>query len=187
MGPLLSEIKSKIEFSENDSLTVREVKRLLAADMSSRYQDTDVVAVLNIASFLDPRFKTLAHLPCSTQEETIEKLKDAMLDECGGSSPEIQDPQPHHTRSTTEATVVRGQATQDLPAAKRKKPHPLEKLLGSKFQDRPSGSSSPSRSEAVSSEIGRYKVEKPIELRERPLSWWKVRRDTYVSKFVHNG
>ena len=40
-----------------------------------------------------------------------------MLGECGGSSPEIPDPQAH---TTTEATVVGGQEMQDLPGAKRK-------------------------------------------------------------------
>ena len=57
VGSLLSEIKFKIEFSENDSPTVREVKRVLAADMCSRYRDTDVVQAFNMASFLDPRLR----------------------------------------------------------------------------------------------------------------------------------
>jgi len=111
VGPLLSEIKSKTEFSESDSPTVREVKRVLAADMNSRYRDKEVVQVFNMASFLDLCFKTLAELPCSIQEETVENLKDTMLGECGGSSSEIPDPQAH---TTTEATVVGGQETQDL-------------------------------------------------------------------------
>ena len=80
MGPLLSEIKTKIEFNESDS-PVCEVKKVLATDMSSWYQDEDVIQVLNIASFLDPRLKTLAHLPPSTQDETVEKLKEIMPEE----------------------------------------------------------------------------------------------------------
>lgn len=42
-----------------------------------------------------------------------------MLQECGGSIPEIPEPQVH---TTTEAKVVRCQETQDLPAAKRESP-----------------------------------------------------------------
>ena len=166
VGPLLSEIKTKIEFNESDSPTVREVKKVLATDMSSRYQDEDVIQVLNIASFLDPRFKTLAYLPHSTQDQTVEKLKEIMLEE-------TPDPSAY---TTTKATVVQGQESsqemQDYPAAKRIKQHPLEKLLGSKFQDRPTGSSSPSRSETITSEIGHYKVEMPTELSAKPLRWW---------------
>ena len=67
----------------------------------------------------DPQFKTLAHLPCSLQEETTENLKDTMLQECGGSSPEIPEPQVH---TITKDKVVRGQETQDLPVAKRESP-----------------------------------------------------------------
>ena len=38
VGPLLAEIRNKIEFHEDDSNTIREVKRVLANDMDSRYQ-----------------------------------------------------------------------------------------------------------------------------------------------------
>ena len=67
--------------------------------MSSWYQDEDVIQVLNIASFLDPRLKTLAHLPPSTQDETVEKLKEIMLEE-------TPDPSAY---TTTKSTVVQGQ------------------------------------------------------------------------------
>ena len=97
-----------------------------------------MVHVLNISSFLNPCFKTLAHLPLSTQDETIEKLKDILL-ECLEVTPNS----PAHT--FTEATVEQGQLGEETqqncpqcPAGKCRKVHPLEKLLGSKFRtDRP--------------------------------------------------
>ena len=59
VGPLLSEIKAKIEVSCDDGSIIKGVKEILAIDMNKRYQDDEVVSVLNILSFLDPQFKTL--------------------------------------------------------------------------------------------------------------------------------
>ena len=56
-GPLLAEIWAKVEFTEDDTPTLCEVKKVLATDMHTRYQDRRVTEVLNISSFLDPRFK----------------------------------------------------------------------------------------------------------------------------------
>lgn len=78
--------------------------RVLAADMRSRYQNPDVVQLLNIASFLDPHFKTLGHLPCQSQDETVEKLKEVMLERCSTTSPEAPD---SLARTTTPEFVGR--------------------------------------------------------------------------------
>ena len=65
--------------SDTDSVAVRNVKSLLAADMSTRYQDTGISSLLNKASFLDPRFKTLAHLSTVEQEETVDNIIQDLL------------------------------------------------------------------------------------------------------------
>ena len=54
--------------------TIRNVKRLLAADMSTRYQSKGVSLLLNKASFLDPCFKTLVHLSAVDKEETVDSI-----------------------------------------------------------------------------------------------------------------
>lgn len=59
LGPLFAAIRAKLVHLDTDSVAVRNVKSLLAADMSTRYQDTDISLLLNKATFLDPRFKTL--------------------------------------------------------------------------------------------------------------------------------
>ena len=74
LGPLFTEIRSKLRPSESDSTAVRQFKNALAIDMDKRYQDPDVSLILNKASFLDPRFKSLAHLPASSQEETVDSV-----------------------------------------------------------------------------------------------------------------
>ena len=45
------------------------IKKVLATDMHTRYQDREVTEVLNISSFLDPRFTTVAHLTEDVQEK----------------------------------------------------------------------------------------------------------------------
>ena len=54
LGPLLAEIRAKVEFTEGDTPTVRKVKKVLATDMHTRFQDRRVTEVLNISSLLDP-------------------------------------------------------------------------------------------------------------------------------------
>ena len=49
--------------------------------MNSRYQDENVLAVLNKASFLDPRFKTLAHLP-SYKQDAVDSILDDLVESC---------------------------------------------------------------------------------------------------------
>jgi len=48
--------------------------------MTTRYQDPTVSLCLNKASFLDPRFKTLAHISRSHQEEVIKNISDELVD-----------------------------------------------------------------------------------------------------------
>ena len=48
-------------------------------DMGTRYQDPIVSLCLNKASFLDPRFRTLAHISRSQQEEVIKVISDELV------------------------------------------------------------------------------------------------------------
>ena len=51
VGPLLSGIKAKIETSHNDLPIIREVKKILAADLDKRYNNPDIVSLLNVSSY----------------------------------------------------------------------------------------------------------------------------------------
>ena len=79
-GPLLAEICAKVEFTEDNTPTLCEVKKVLATDMHTRYQDRRVTEVLNISSFLDPRVKTLAILTEDVQAKTGDSVKEEMLE-----------------------------------------------------------------------------------------------------------
>ena len=164
-----AEVRAKIEFAPNDTPVVREVKKVLASDMHTRYQNREVIEVLNISSLLDPRFKTLAHLSEEVQEETFHCLKEAMMEQFDESP-------------STSMCSDNPAAAPDPPPPKKSKSNSLQQLLGNKFQDANSlGSSSTVATidEIVSSEISRYKAEKPAGLDEKILLWWKARRDAY--------
>ena len=138
--------------------------------MYIRYQDREVNEVLDIASLLDPRFKTLAHLSEDFQEKTFDSLKEAIMQLIDSSSTSSQKP-----------------AEVDLPGSavtppKKTKSNPLQKLLSNKFQSTISSgfsSTAATHDEIITSEISHYKAEKPVKLNENILLWWKARKDTY--------
>ena len=165
LGPLFNEIRSKVISSDGDSTAVRQFKNALAADMDKRYQDPDVSLVLNKASFLDPRFKSLAHLPVASQEETV----DSVIAELTQTLHVVS--QPVHSSTERES---------DGSPAKKKKSC-LEKLLGEKFQTEPqsTGVVTVSRDELVQAEVSRYKIEPILRLSKKPLEWWSSRTHAF--------
>ena len=80
LGPLLSEIKKRLGADANDSVAIQAFKKALRDDMDSRYIHPEVKVLLNKASFLDPRFKTLKHLSCIQQEEVSDMLFDEVVE-----------------------------------------------------------------------------------------------------------
>lgn len=106
--------------SDGDSTAVRQFKNALATDMDKCYQDPDASLVLNKASFLVPRFKSLAHLPAASQEETV----DSVIAELTQTLHMVV--QPVHSSSEQESN-----------SSPTKKKCCLEKLLGEKFQTEP--------------------------------------------------
>ena len=129
--------------------------------MDKRYQDPDVSLILNKASFLDPRFKSLAHLPATSQEETVDSVIDELTQTLHMAA--------HPVCSSTE------QESEGSPAKKKKTC--LEKLLGEKFQTEPlsPGVVTVSREELVQVEVSRYKSEPPLQ----PLEWWSSHRHAF--------
>ena len=151
--------------SDGDSTAVRQFKNALATDMDKRYQDQDASVVLNKASFLDPCFKSLAHLPAASQEETV----DSVIAELRESL--------HMAAQPVSSST--GQESEGSPTKKKKTC--LEKLLGEKFQTEPqsTGVVTVSRDELVQAEVSRYKSEPILRLSKKPLEWWNTRKHAF--------
>ena len=75
--PLYKAIQDKLIANVEDSAAIQRFKQLLTADMGSRYQDQAVS--LCLTSFLDPRFKTFAHLSHIQQAEVSKSISDELL------------------------------------------------------------------------------------------------------------
>jgi len=169
LGPLYSAIKDKSSPTNDDSPAVQRFKLLLAIDMSTRYQDPTVSLCLYKASFLDPKFKTLAHISKSQQEEVIKDISDELVDIVVyvSSGEECEDVVVTEVSDLTEETQE---------SAPHKKPRLalLEKLPGKRFEDQSaaSGATAVSRSENVQAEISQYKGMPVIGLGEKPLQSW---------------
>ena len=77
-----------------------------------------------------------------------------------------------------EITEIGSNSDEDSspPTSKREKTHPLQELLGSKFQlnsSSPCATTTVSNKDVILFELARYNTEKPALLTDNPLTWWK--------------
>ena len=75
--PVLKHIKRKLAVDNaNDTILATEVEEIIWSDLESRYMQTEASEILNLASFLDPRFKE-QHL--HDREDIIQQITDQCL------------------------------------------------------------------------------------------------------------
>ena len=58
---------------------MKSAKQAMKIDLSEKYKDFNVLELMNRAAFLDPQFKTLAHLPASTVEDITVSIQREMV------------------------------------------------------------------------------------------------------------
>ena len=63
------------------------VKKAIASDLDTRYEDPDVCMLMNKSTLLDPSLKSLAHLAEEEQEATVNSLVDEIVTSCLQSTP----------------------------------------------------------------------------------------------------
>lgn len=166
LGPLLAQIRKKLVLNPQDSCSVAicEVKEAIARDLDARYQDPDVHMLMNKSTLLDPRLKSLAHLSEEEQEATVNGIVNEIVTSCIQSTPVAASETNHSTEDTSEES--------DHPSPAKK--CALEKLLGDTFSTNPDSSLSVSFGELVLAELSRYKSEPVLDLKEKPLEWWRL-------------
>ena len=177
LGPLLAQIRLKLVITPADSSTaIRNVKKAIASDFNTSYKDPDVCMLMNKATLLDPRLKSLAHLTEDQQEATANSLVDEIV---------VSQLQPATTAITT-ASTSENQSTSSSNAVSESsqsiKKCALEKLLGDTFSTLNAScdsSFSVSLTDLVVGELTRYKAEPVAELKEKPLEWWRTHHRSY--------
>ena len=175
LGPLLAQIRLKPVTSHNDrcSSAIRAIKRAIASDFSTRYKHPDVCMLLNKATLLDLRLKSLAHPTEEQQEETVNSIVEEIV------SSHLQSPAPV---AVANAISEEHQSTAESSTESKSKKCVLEKLLGDNFTANATCESSFSVSLTdlvVLGELSRYKSEPVLELKKKPLEWWRSHHQSY--------
>ena len=153
--PLIKVINDKIVIPQDDdsSLTL-EIKGRIKADLESRYESSEISLLLDVCSFLDPRFKDTfnsEHLAVLTVLDEIEATNEVA-----------------RTRQANESFS-------DETLAPSKKKGKFSAIFGStspRFSAQ--GELSLSVSEKVKREIDMYLQYPALDIDESPLEWWKL-------------
>ena len=104
--PMLHILKTDLLKEEDtDTPLTKDIKHRIVEDITKRYTESklaeNVIVVLQVASFLDPRFKT-KYLEEQLSESELLNIKQTIVDECISMSDECQ--QEEATSHTTPAT-----------------------------------------------------------------------------------
>ena len=167
-------ITRTLKEDESDSSAVAEVKRKIKVDLQQRYQDDSIKKLLDIAAFIDPRYKELPFLDADDRKLIIDEVEDELLALEGDLLDDIEE--------DSESVAIIECANNELeePPVKKKKEGIVQKLIGELFQPNcqlPHPLSP--HSSKVAKELEMYKAEKPPDLDSDPLLWWNARRLLY--------
>ena len=143
---------------DDDVSLVRDMKRRICTDLDSRYMDAKVNHLLDISSFLDPRFK-LEHII----EENQTAFKEAVIDEglnIFDLAVEVDETEPAQPSLTSVSTM-----SDERPPPKKSK---LARILKSS-NDREHQRLTPR--DKVIKEVRSYTDRPCIDVEDDPLEW----------------
>ena len=163
LRPVLHIFKTDIlaESDENTTLTA-DIKRRILVYMEDKYQDDQISELLDVASFLDPRF-----VGDYLDEISLDTVRNRLVEEI------LQLPQHQNTEGSSSSS-----ATSEI------EPPPSKKKLGSwlKESKKKSFTSQPEDArERTKKEIERYEKAPQADSDSNPLDWWRVYAETYPS------
>ena len=185
--PLLHHLLNTALDSRSDDLgTIKQLKEAVKQNLQQRYQDSETAKLLDIACFLDPRFKELPFL--SVVEQTTQH--NLVREEAAVMYTDILSAQKESQSSSDELLVISSSSasSSDPPPKKKSKQSSAEavrSILADIFQPSTSVSEKQPQDEAES-EIINYLREKPISVNSaskkdnhNPLEWWKLNSSRY--------
>ena len=151
--PVLHNLQSRVLAEDsNDTPLTKEIKKKVLDSLHSRYSDSKLKEILNIATFLDPRFKA-----DYVTGVDLELLEDEIVDQGMELIPSHQQEDPHGAEAVT--------------------PPPPKKRKLVIFLKKDAATSSPSLSplQQLKIEIDNYKISPKLDVEsdETPLQWWK--------------
>lgn len=170
LAPILYKLIYKtLKIEDKDTTILKSIKNAICTDLKSRYEPLEIQRLLNIAAFLDPRFKQLDPFVAEIdREDVVEDVITEVLLTCD------QDHQDN------EAVELPSQLDDDetAPATKKRKEGVLSRLLGDVITTKTT--KKPTHLEMIRSEVQCYRNEMIAELSDNPLKWWSMREVQYV-------
>ena len=185
---------------DDDPPLIKQVKKAVVEDLSTRYQDICTRKALTVATLLDPHFKSTPFLSDKDRLDAYHELTvQAVFSLNACKLKETPDPQVPHTTAEPEppalpsfpdddeiddlpvpspATKMR-QETEKSDAGKPIHPSAMSCLFGDTYQI--SVQEPKSHQDICEAEISQYKKEPPINASENPLTWWSHHSDRYPS------
>lgn len=162
--------------SSSDTQLTADVKKHVLAYMEDKYEPDKVKSLLNIASFLDPRFCTSY---IDNKDDVIDKITDEGVDILF----QIEDAQSRScsSTSTTEGSSDNSENQQSPAAKKRKLGSWLKGAASQPSQDDPTQPTVTLRTplDKVTHEISQYEFAPRADPDSNPLLWWKVHGSEY--------
>ena len=158
--------KALVERDDDVSL-VRDMKCRIRTDLDSRYIDTEVNHLLNISSFLDPRFK-LEHIV----EENQTAFKEAVINEGLDIFDVAVETEETHSAASAQSSLT-SRNDERPPPKKRSK---LAKILKSSTD---SEQQRLTPRDKVVKEVRSYTDRPCIDVEDDPLEWWRLESHNY--------
>ena len=205
--PILTQLLGSLtENNVTDSATVKEMKAVMKNDIESRYEKQS--GLLNLATALDPRFKTLPFLSDEAKFEVYSALTAEAAKFTSINVPEVK------TEPGTEQNALRlARPLPALPSLEEEMPAAggesvpvsvekaeakavkvevvqtssvLQEILGDVYFVKAEPAKTPM--EQAELQVSAYKKEAPVSLTTSPLTWWKDQEYTYplLAKVARN-
>ena len=160
--PLMNRLtKEMLKEADEDTSLTAQMKRIIRVDLESRYQSLDLgIPLLDICSFLDPRFKDSDHF--TLQDSIKDKIKEQMKEVLQvKNSAMIPDGEPG------------GQPEQSTGPPPTKKKSWLTKILGPAVEQTSTGIGI-TPFQTIVKEFDQYLHYPKVDLETNPLEWWKL-------------
>nr|XP_033494666.1 zinc finger BED domain-containing protein 1-like [Epinephelus lanceolatus] len=179
IAPVHTKLLQNTESNTEDSPLVRDIKKAIHDDLSSRYTSEAEKSLLYTASALDPRFKALPFLSEEEREQTYGKV----ISEAASLEQEVrveEETPEDNARTAAEVTsdTEEDQEKELPPPPPAKRSCTLhENLLGLAFTNQaPEPKSAYARAK---DEMAKYRLALTPSLQEDPLHWWSVHHVLY--------
>ncbi|KAL6485907.1 hypothetical protein MHYP_G00052990 [Metynnis hypsauchen] len=162
LKPVLNLLATSVLAQDQDDTDLtRSIKTKVLTYLNNKYSDPSIQELLDVASFLDPRFKT-QYITAENIPIIKTRLKTEMLESARRAYNQEK-------RCRTETTP---RPQNELPSGEK-----VKKSLGSFFKTAAASSASPVQPEDVAeAELNSYLMTPAIDREDDPLAWWKVHK-----------